>query len=323
MSNEHYVYEALSYEANSHPIRLVRILPGESGGQIACQLFRTQLIDLEHGSIPESRTDSKNLKGGEVRQNPKYTALSYVWGDQADTVTIQINGKKLSVTRNLFKFLHCHRESFLTERRTEGLFWIDAICIDQSNIHERSKQVQFMAEVYKNAKNVLVWLGAPTKPAAHALKHMFKRRLSPQEEQARDTVFSGGWWDRLWVIQEAAHARSLLVRCGSFEFSWEDIKSLEPEPVYYTTMRLFLGRQKSSSKNAIDELETFGAQKCYDPRDVIFALRSILPALIPIVPDYSACTADVFTSAARAIIFEAKNLTMLENTNRIGSSRCR
>jgi hypothetical protein len=45
--------------------------------------------------------------------------------------------------------------------------------------------------------------------------------------------------------------------------------------------------------------------------------------LMPIVPDYSAPTADVFTSAARAIIFEEKNLAMLQDTNRIGPSRCK
>jgi hypothetical protein len=328
-SNERYVYEALSYEANSHPIRLVRILPGESDSQISCELSRTQLVDLEQGLIPGSRLDqelsldSQDLEQIEVRQNPKYTALSYVWGDQADSVTIRINGKKLSVTRNLFKFLDCHRDSFLTNRSTEGLFWIDAICIDQSNIDERSKQVQFMAEVYKNAQNVLVWLGVPTEPVRQVLEHMLKRRLSPQEEKTRDTVFRGAWWERLWVVQEVANAKCLVVRCGSFECAWEEIESLKPQPVYFSTISFFLLRQKWSLKNAMDELEAFGVRKCYDPRDIVFALRSILPALMPIVPDYSACTADVFTSAARAAIFEAKNLTMLEKTNRIGPSRCR
>ncbi len=37
--------------------------------------------------------------------------------------------------------------------------WIDAICIDQANIDERSKQVLRMGRIFQQADRVLVWLG--------------------------------------------------------------------------------------------------------------------------------------------------------------------
>jgi hypothetical protein len=37
--------------------------------------------------------------------------------------------------------------------------WIDTICINQSDIEERSKQVSRMLDIYKYARKVLIWLG--------------------------------------------------------------------------------------------------------------------------------------------------------------------
>jgi hypothetical protein len=36
---------------------------------------------------------------------------------------------------------------------------VDAVCIDQSNITERTSQVRMMQTIYSNAARVLVWLG--------------------------------------------------------------------------------------------------------------------------------------------------------------------
>lgn len=39
------------------------------------------------------------------------------------------------------------------------MLWIDAICINQSDIKEREEQVARMAHIYKRARRVVVWLG--------------------------------------------------------------------------------------------------------------------------------------------------------------------
>lgn len=53
-----------------------------------------------------------------------------------------------------------------------------------------------------------------------------------------------------------------------------------------------------------------------DSRDVVYALRTIIPALASCIPDYSLSREDVFTSAARAIILFDNDLSTLSQAQR-------
>lgn len=46
-----------------------------------------------------------------------------------------------------------------TGSAASGFFWIDAICINQSDLDERSRQVRIMPDIYSRAMGVIVWLG--------------------------------------------------------------------------------------------------------------------------------------------------------------------
>lgn len=47
-----------------------------------------------------------------------------------------------------------------TVSKVSGLFfWVDAICINQSDLDERSRQVRIMPDIYSKAAGVIVWLG--------------------------------------------------------------------------------------------------------------------------------------------------------------------
>jgi hypothetical protein len=117
-------------------IRLVRMSPGLSeSNDIVCQLETVELAAA-----------------------PKYIALSYCWGDPNDPETIMLNGQVFKVTKNLFAALNMIR--MLIEVNDAGLpFWIDAICIDQSNNLEKSAQVPRMRAIYSKATIVFSWLG--------------------------------------------------------------------------------------------------------------------------------------------------------------------
>jgi hypothetical protein len=47
-------------------------------------------------------------------------------------------------------------------------FWIDALCIDQSNVSERINPVKRMGYIYSRSQQVVVWLGA------HTASHYFE-----------------------------------------------------------------------------------------------------------------------------------------------------
>jgi hypothetical protein len=127
--------------------------------------------------------------------------------------------------------------------------WIDAICIDQSNLEERSSQVKMMHLIYKKADAVLVWLGPQDEVATQAVRAMDKLNKAPElatqtlrlSEQDRSTVYQAAmhlpmhefdwyclvsllqrrWFRRAWIIQEVAWARMAIVVCGNgLWFDW-------------------------------------------------------------------------------------------------------
>jgi hypothetical protein len=83
-----------------------------------------------------------------------YEALSYVWGPVEPSLTIQIGQEHLKITANLHVALLHLRDSDIA--RT---FWIDAICINQADYEEKSRQIRLMAIIYGKASRVIVWLG--------------------------------------------------------------------------------------------------------------------------------------------------------------------
>jgi hypothetical protein len=84
----------------------------------------------------------------------EYTALSYTWGSSQDPRWIRLDSKPFIVQRNLFEGLKAPRKGI-----GECVIWIDAICIDQTNISERNHQVSMMGQIYRNAEEVYMWLG--------------------------------------------------------------------------------------------------------------------------------------------------------------------
>ena len=95
------------------------------------------------------------------KQMPRYEAISYVWGPPDFNCSIICNGDTLHITQSCESLLYGLRRRF--RRR---LLWIDSVCIDQSNVTERSQQVSVMHEVYTSAHRVLIWLSVSMPEAA-------------------------------------------------------------------------------------------------------------------------------------------------------------
>jgi hypothetical protein len=65
-----------------------------------------------------------------------------------------VNRQSLEIPRSLFTGLQrLHGEKDIQT------VWVDAICINQSDVDERSQQVRFMSDIYSSAREVLIWLG--------------------------------------------------------------------------------------------------------------------------------------------------------------------
>lgn len=118
-----------------------------------------RVIQLEEA---DSFTANIVLRLKVCKRTDIYKTVSYAWGPHAeltDKVTIretQRDAATLEVRANLVTMLR-----HLRARKTFGWLWIDAICINQTtDPEEKSAQVKQMADVYHNASQTLVWLGA-------------------------------------------------------------------------------------------------------------------------------------------------------------------
>lgn len=135
---------------NSRAFRVLELLPSRNlQGPIRCELHHRTLDDKIH-----------------------YEALSYAWGEPNPQARIYINGSKvLGVTQNCYEALFHLRQRF--HRR---VLWIDAICIDQNDnddsTRERNHQVRFMFEIYARARTVLVWLGCAVPGTARMISRL-------------------------------------------------------------------------------------------------------------------------------------------------------
>ena len=47
----------------------------------------------------------------------------------------------------------------LSDSHLDRVLWADSVCINQTDVDERNRQVRLMAKVYATASRVLVWLG--------------------------------------------------------------------------------------------------------------------------------------------------------------------
>ena len=89
-----------------------------------------------------------------LESKPDYETLSYVWGDPSLSNEIIADGSVINITKNLRTALW-----YLRSPDVPRVIWADGICINQSDLDERSFQVQIMGDIYRQARGVQIWLG--------------------------------------------------------------------------------------------------------------------------------------------------------------------
>jgi len=204
-------------------VRLIRLLPSKSrDAMVECMLLHKIF---------------KNAKGG-------YEALPYVWKDTCgieglhqQPARVMLNGYYFPVTRNLQAAL-----IRLRDKSQDRILWVDQMCINQEDTHERNTQVERMTLIYGFAQRTVIWLGEEKDESFRAM--LLLRGLSRvAKEQHGDTMLDSAvrefsdnskwaaldqllrrpWWQRTWVIQECAVAKEIILFCGYRDLSWTDL----------------------------------------------------------------------------------------------------
>ncbi|KAF2966877.1 hypothetical protein GQX73_g6694 [Xylaria multiplex] len=230
-----YQYPPLPNGEGAKYIRLVSLLSGRGNLRLR---FQSKATCLDYDTVEP------------------FEALSYVWGHNEDKLEVEIinrdeskelideqqERRRISITPNLAVALQHLR--YQDEPRT---LWIDAICINQNDLSEKSHQVAFMGEVYKHASRVIVWLGpeadnsdralevlneigsqvtvdwdsftmSPTPGARDATLGLgyepFPNYFTTHDAEAVEALWARPWFERVWVRQEIALARSAIFQAG-------------------------------------------------------------------------------------------------------------
>ena len=213
--NNRFCYKPLE---GSRSIRLITVKAGAPSSDL-------------HISLPHVSLDSE----------PAFEALSYVWGPQYPSRLLQSDEGVFDVGPNLYNAL-------LHLRRSTGdrLVWIDRLAIDQDNTNERSAQVAMMADIYRAAAQVVVWLGLEDENTAAAFAMIqsisteITARWKAQSGNERPvgpdlasfpprshagwsavkSLLQRPWFERVWTFQEIVLARRAVVHCGAKSLGW-------------------------------------------------------------------------------------------------------
>ena len=262
-----------------------------------------------------------NLKVVSLDDEPKYDALSYTWGASTKGHTILLNGRfRLNITDNLHNALNRFRR-----RSEQPMLWVDAVCIDQSNIAERSEQVAMMGDIYRRATRVSVWLGEPStfylsqwyrvlvKLKFHdwhyvAVRHPIRtvRELQWMRQELAlkdaDAVTWPKWYHRAWTRQEYALARAKLFWFGShwlrstdeMLFAVEGLRERKQETTW-VTFSPNISDALCNGKNLV---------QATDPRDLVYSVLGMIKQEdgFAIDPDYTRPWQSVFAQATFACI---------------------
>ncbi|KAF4446867.1 heterokaryon incompatibility protein [Fusarium austroafricanum] len=223
-------------------IRLVTVKPGGADGQLEASIKNVEL-------------DPDNP--------PKYTALSYCWGNAVNLVKVPCDGKIFSITTALHGAL-----VEIIKFSPHDALWIDQICINQEDMAEKSEQVSKMNQIYDKAETVLAWLGPAVKSTELGVEFVKKvgqvalptatdmflwdnydekheeTKLERVEEltdeqsselgipftdegcwRAFSEFFDRPWFQRMWTVQEIIQARKAVVVCGPYSLSWEHVSA--------------------------------------------------------------------------------------------------
>ncbi|OTA53894.1 HET-domain-containing protein [Hypoxylon sp. EC38] len=89
-------------------------------------------------------------------------------------------------------------------------FWIGAICIDQSNVGEKTEQVSRMEKTYRSATTIAAWLGQPSESQnkERTGRDHTSKLSSPSFV---DEIISSPYWSRMWIVQELILAKTIIL----------------------------------------------------------------------------------------------------------------
>ncbi|OAA55793.1 Heterokaryon incompatibility [Niveomyces insectorum RCEF 264] len=301
---------------------------------------------------------------------PEYEALSYTWGtaigqhilwlESDQSMNASSTAKSSPRPRHLLR-IHENLAEALRSLRYEDAsrtLWVDAVCINQTDIPERNKQVTRMADIYRLAHRVVAWLGPATNRSSVGLATLdqlgsqaefTKQRLllntpgtTQKELHFPETVLpfaeatwrgvldviARPWFDRLWVIQEIQLAnRRAILCCGGAQatISWPHLRNAIFSLYVKVQPMLPAVRQRCNTLCSFAEHivgEPLMGALLYTRGRLCRDPRDKIYALMGLLPDHEASAIRPDYAAPVADVYRDATLLSLANTRRLSFLYC-
>jgi hypothetical protein len=250
---------------------------------------------------------------------PPYEALSYTWGTTDDEEYVHVTDSEdpnltppwVRVRENLATALRHLR--YPDRPRT---LWVDALCINQADVAERSREVKRMSLIYPLSENVIVWIGPESEDSKLALEslHYYSQQVEyvithrwgdAPNAQERDWWRDGHtlpydekiwksisallhrpWFERVWVLQEALSCNRVQLQCGQDRIPWLSVRkaflvlrqrsSALPSDIRARLFPYARGLMAPPLASSEHLLLWARNQKCTDPQDRIYGILGLL-----------------------------------------------
>ncbi|KAF6833882.1 HET domain-containing protein [Colletotrichum musicola] len=253
-----------------------------------------------HGSVTEDAPLCCEIIETDLEDPGEYSALSYTWGGESPSLPMTVmpgsnsnSGRNEDSSQIMFLTPNCAAALRILRRRIGGTgrgLWVDAVCINQADHSEKNGQV-----------------------------------VCGSDEHAPLSVSQAPYWNRAWTVQEAAHAGAVLlcrdsgvVELGAvFDAVWTYCEGRRV-PGFNLVMHqnLYEGARRLAGDDRFAvwefgrwDVANVAAKGASDPRDRVFALRSVYPEFGMVDVDYGRYVGGVFAQATRFML--ERNLEVL------------
>lgn len=199
----------------------------------------------------------------DIAKAPPYRALSYAWGNSRKVIsytredgstyadeeasgavdiveeTIFVDGRDLRIRQTLF-----HALQHLRQPESKAVIWVDAPCTRPEEVNRRAAWALRIRDIYKNAHEVVVWLGQGDEDTQRGMAFLDKfwderpkyargglgeflfgsNTTVPWEGICKILQFE--WWSRIWTVEEFIVAKELTIWCGDQTVPWRNLLEL-------------------------------------------------------------------------------------------------
>lgn len=174
-----------------------------------------RLVQIHPSSSPADIHLTLSHQSRYFERPVKYTAIWYSHTASGDIrKTLTLNGRTRSVPLEAWNAL----SAICQYHNRENQYWIDAVCVNQQDDHEKRAHLQQSERIFSSADKVLLWLGMGDEAIAETFSAVEEHAASDSEQVAAAQSLAESATFVEILRRPELQQESAMVLSGRFEF---------------------------------------------------------------------------------------------------------